>query len=146
MKILALSVAGLALASCYDYATFAPSQADLGQPVRVELTEVGSTHAMGSVGPGADYIDGRLASLTDSLYTISITDIGRRDGSQESWKGESLSLVRGDVRSIGLRKGSTARSAGLAALIVGGAALIARAIHGSEGTIKSSPGGTPGGR
>ncbi len=146
MKIFALSVAGFALAGCYDYAAFAPSQADLGQPIRVELTELGSKHATGFVGPEAGYIDGRLSSLTDSLYTISITDIGRRNGSEESWKGEPLDLAREDVRSIGLRRASTAKSTGLTALIVGGAALIARAIHGSEGTIKSGPGGTPGGR
>jgi hypothetical protein len=146
MKRFVLCVAALALAGCYDYAPFAPSQANVGHAVRVQLTEQGSANAAGFIGPGVDHVDGRLSSLTDSLYTVSITDVGRRDGSEEAWTGDPLNLARGDIESIGLRKASTAKSTGLMALIVGGAALIARAIYGSEGTIRSKTGGTPGGQ
>jgi hypothetical protein len=146
MKNLLVLAAFPLLGACYEYSPFTPTSDTLGKPIRAELTDGGTAHAVAFVGPGADYIDGNLASLTDSTVTISVTDLGRQNGSEESWKGEPVTLAKADVSSMSLRKSSASRSAALTALVVGGAALVARAVKGSEGTIKTVPGGTPGGR
>ena len=134
------------LSACYEYTTFSANQDTLGKAVRVNLSDAGTRHVAAFVGPNADYVDGNLAALTDTTYTLSLTDLGRRNGTEESWKGEPLTLARADVNSIALRKASAARSAGLTGLLVGGAFLVARAIHGNEGTVVVKPGGTPGGQ
>ena len=98
------------------------------------------------VGPAADYLDGNLASMTDSTYTLALTEVGRRNGSEESWHGEAVTFGRSDVESIALRQASTGKSVGMTALLVGGAALIGRAIGGISGTGVTKPGGTGSGQ
>lgn len=134
------------LSGCYEYAAFQPSQTSLGKPVRVQLTESGTEHVIAMVGPAADYLDGNLAAMTDSTYTIALSDVGRRNGSEESWKGEPVTFRRSDAESIALRKASPGKSAGMTALLVGGAALIGRAIGGISGTGVTKPGGTGNGQ
>ena len=134
------------LAACYEYKPFQPSDVSVGKSVRVELTYVGTEHVAGLVGPNADYLDGNLASLTDSTYTIALSDLGRRNGSEESWKGEPVTLKKGDVGSIALRKAAPGKSAAMTAMIVGGAALLGRAISGISGTGVTKPGGTGSGQ
>ncbi|HEX6626705.1 MAG TPA: hypothetical protein VF105_02005 [Gemmatimonadaceae bacterium] len=135
-------IAGLFLCSaCYQYSQFQPTSSALGKAVRVQLTDAGTTHVASLVGPGADYLDGNLASLTDSSYTISLADLGRRNGTEETWKGEAVSLARADVESIGVRKTSGGKSAALAAALVSGAVLVARSIGAGEGAIRTRTGG-----
>src|SRR5690348_12105205 len=134
------------LSGCYEYTAFQPSETSLGKPVRIQLNETGTEHVIAFVGPGADYLDGNLSAMTDSTYTISLTDIGRRNGSEESWKGEPVTFKRTDAESIALRKASPGKSAGMTALLVGGAALIGRAIGGISGTGVTKPGGTGNGQ
>ena len=86
-------------------------------------------------------MDGNLASLTDSTYTISLADLGRRNGTEETWKGESVTMTNSDVESIGLRKASAGRSAALTAALLSGAALVARSIGAGEGAIRTRAGG-----
>ena len=141
-----LVLSAVLLSACYEYTAFNPTQDTLGKAVRVQLTSTGTDRMARYVGPNADYLDGNLASLSDSTYTLALTDLGRRNGTEESWKGEPVTLARTDVGSIALRKASATRSTGLTALLAGGALLIAKAIHGNEGTVVSKPGGTPGGQ
>src|SRR3954469_10227643 len=103
-------VFAILLSGCYEYTAFQPSQTSVGKPVRVQLTETGTEHVISFVGPGADYFDGNLAALTDSTYTIALSDIGRRSGSEESWKGEPVTFKRSDAESIALRKASPGKS------------------------------------
>ena len=135
-------IIGLFLCSgCYQYSQFQPTPSALGKAVRVQLTDVGTTHVASQLGPGADYLDGNLASITDSSYTISLADLGRRNGTEETWKGETISLARADVESIGVRKASGGKSAALAAALVSGAVLVARSIGAGEGAIRTRTGG-----
>lgn len=135
-------IAGLFLCNaCYQYSQFQPTSSALGKAVRVQLTDAGTAHVASQVGPGADYLDGNLASLTDSSYTISVADLTRRNGTEESWKGEAISLARSDVESIGVRKASAGKSAALTAALVSGALLVARSIGGGEGAIRTQTGG-----
>jgi hypothetical protein len=136
----------LLLAGCYEYAPFQPSQTSVGKAVRVQLTDSGTEHVMALVGPGADYLDGNLASMTDSTYTMALSDIGRKNQSEESWHGEPITFKHVDVESIELRKASPGKSAGMTALLVGGAALLGRAIGGISGTGVTKPGGTGSGQ
>jgi hypothetical protein len=140
-------IAVLALCgACYQYAAFQPAQSTLGQAVRVQLTDAGTAHVAALVGPGAAYLDGNLASLTDSAYTIALADLGRRNGTEETWKGEQVTVTRAEVASIQLRKAAPGRSAALTAALVGGAALVARAIGAGEGAIRTRAGGPSGGQ
>lgn len=135
-------IAGLFFCSaCYQYNQFQPTVSALGKAVRVQLTDAGTTHVASLVGPGADYLDGNLASLTDSTYTISLADLGRRNGTEETWKGEAVSLSRSDVESIGVRQASGGKSAALAAALVSGAVFVARSIGAGEGAIRTRAGG-----
>ncbi|HJP59572.1 MAG TPA: hypothetical protein VJ865_06220 [Gemmatimonadaceae bacterium] len=145
MKIRFVLLAVLCSA-CYEYSAFQPSQTSVGKPVRVQLTETGTQHVTALVGPAADYFDGNLAAMTDSTYTIALSDVGRTNGAEESWKGEPVTLNRSDAESIALRKASPGKSAGMTALLVGGAALIGRAIGGISGTGVTKPNGSGSGQ
>ena len=138
----ALSMCG----ACYQYAAFQPSPSTLGQAVRVQLTDAGTARVASLVGPGASYLDGNLASLTDSSYTMAVTDLGRSNGTEESWKGEQVTVARSEPASIPLRKAAPGRSAALTAALVGGAALVARALGAGEGLIRTRGGGTSSGQ
>ncbi|HET9634476.1 MAG TPA: hypothetical protein VFP26_00980 [Gemmatimonadaceae bacterium] len=133
----ALSMCG----ACYQYAAFQPTTSTLGQAVRVQLTDAGTARVASLVGPGASYLDGNLASLTDSSYTIAVTDLGRLNGTEETWKGEQATVYRSEAASIELRKAAPGRSAALTAALVGGAALVARAMGAGEGAIRTRVGG-----
>ena len=138
----ALSMCG----ACYQYAAFQPTPSTLGQAVRVQLTDAGTAHVASLVGPAASYLDGNLASLTDSSYTLAVTDLGRLNGTEESWKGEQVTVSRPEAASIELRKAAPGRSAALTAALVGGAALVARAMGAGEGAIRTRVGGGSGGQ
>ena len=135
--IAALSLCG----ACYQYNSFQPTPATLGKAVRVQLTDLGTAHVASQLGPGADYLDGNLATLTDSSYAISLADLGRRNGTEELWKGEQVVVSHSDVESVQLRTASAGKSAALTAALVGGAALVARAIGAGEGAIRTRAGG-----
>ncbi|MFL5480671.1 MAG: hypothetical protein ACJ8AK_00620 [Gemmatimonadaceae bacterium] len=127
--------------ACYQYASFQPTTSTLGQAVRVQLTDAGTSHVASLVGPGATYLDGNLSTLTDSSFTIAVMDLGRLNGTEESWKGEQVTIARTEASSIELRKAAPGRSAALTAALVGGAALVARAIGAGEGAIRTRAGG-----
>ena len=127
--------------ACYQYTAFQPTSSTIGKAVRVQLTDQGTAHLVASVGPGADYVDGNLSAMTDSSFTLSLTALGRRNGTEEGWKGEAVTVSHADVESIELRKASASKSAALTAALVGGAALIARTIAGGEGAIRTRTGG-----
>ena len=141
-----LVLSAVLLTACYEYSAFNPTGDTLGKAVRVELSGGGTDRIARFVGPNAEYLDGNLAAMTDTTYTLSLADLGRRNGTEELWKGEPLTLTKADVNSIALRKSSGTRSAALTGLLLGGAFLVARAIHGNEGTVIAKPGGTPGGQ
>src|SRR3954451_18622730 len=103
-------VLAVLLTACYEYTAFQPSQTSVGRPVRVQLTQTGTEHVMALVGPAADYFDGNLAAITDSTYTMALFDIGRRNGSEESWQGEPVTFKRSDAESVALRKASPGKS------------------------------------
>jgi hypothetical protein len=127
--------------ACYQYSSFQPTSSTVGKAVRVQLTDQGTAHLAAMVGPGADYVDGNLSAMTDSSFTLSLTALGRRNGTEEGWKGEAVTVSHADVESIELRKASAGKSAALTAALVWGAALIARTIGGGEGAIRTRVGG-----
>ena len=127
--------------ACYQYTAFQPTSSTVGKAVRVQLTDQGTAHVAAMVGPGADYVDGNLSGMTDSSFTLSLTALGRRNGTEEGWKGEVVTVAKADVESIELRKASASKSAALTAALVSGAALIARTIGGGEGAIRTRTGG-----
>ncbi len=135
-------IAGLAVCSaCYQYSAFQPTPATVGKAVRIQLTDAGTARVAPLVGPAADYVDGNLTSITDSSYSIALAALGRRNGSEEGWKGEPVTLSHSDVESIELRKASPGRSAALTAALVSGAALVARALGAGEGAARTRTGG-----
>ena len=146
MKKLVVFAAVAMCGACYQYGAFQPSSSTGSQAVRIHLTDAGTLHVAALVGPGADYLDGNLASMTDSAYTISRADLGRRNGTEESWKGEQVTVPRSEVASIELRKAAPGRSAALTAALVGGAALVARAIGAGEGAARTRVGGPSSGQ
>lgn len=139
-KLVVIAVLSLC-GACYQYAAFQPSTSTLGQAVRIQLTDAGTSHVASLVGPGASYLDGNLASLTDSSFTVSVVDLGRINGTEETWKGEQVTVSRSEAASIELRKAAPGRSAALTAALVGGAALVARAMGAGEGIIRTRVGG-----
>ena len=141
MNKLVVVVALLACGACYQYASFQPTSSTLGHAVRVQLTDAGTSHVASLVGPGASYLDGNLSTLTDSSFTIAVMDLGRQNGTEESWKGEQVTVARTEAASIELRKAAPGRSAALTAALVGGAALVARAMGAGEGAIRTRAGG-----
>ena len=127
---------------CYSYTAVTPTSVTPGRDVRVTLGDLGSASLAQLVGPRAASLDGRLLSASDSAVSMSVTQVTRDNGVEESWNGESVLIPRSTVASFGARKLSTARSVGLGAGIAAASLFIARYVVGNEGIL--SGGGRPG--
>ena len=138
-----LPLAALAAAGCYTY-TPAPS-ADIppGREIRASLTDAGSVQLGSLIGPRAAAIEGRFAARTDTTITVSVSQVTRFDGSEETWRGERVIVPRSAFAAVQRRQFSRARTAGLTGTLLAAAVLAVRSF-GSEEGIPGGGTGNPG--
>lgn len=108
--IASIGLTALAANACYGY--YPPTGADLtGREVRVSLTDSGTVVLAPKVGNGIQLIDGRIVSDTDSHFLLSVMGTQRRDGIENSWKGERIDISRSLTADVAERRFSRARTA-----------------------------------
>lgn len=137
-----LPFASLLLCGCYVTVPLATTAPDPGTRVHVQLTDDGSGELARYLGPNVMSVDGRLLQSTDTAVAVSVSEVAKRDGDEQFWKGESVSLPRGAIATVQQKKLSTWRSGLIAGLLVAGVF----AIKGISGDATGAPssGGTGG--
>jgi hypothetical protein len=133
----AAALASLLLPACYGY--FPPRAATPvpGRRVSLELTGTGAVMLGPTIGASATAIDGLLLPSPDSAFVVSVLVVRRRNGRDEDWKGERVTVPRTLVEQLTERH----FSAGRTVLFSVGIAVAINAIHQAfGGPIDSRPG------
>lgn len=136
----AVSAAAVLTVGCYTYTPVDSGRLDPGQPVHVTLTEEGGFRVASAIGPYGTSLDGKVTERDDSSLVMSVTQVTRRTGVEESWRGESVRVPRAAVASVTVQKLSRTKSILMASGVVVAALGLAAALGGA-----SSLGGKRGG-
>ena len=127
----AVSAATLLTVGCYTYTPVDSARLNQGQPVRVTLTEEGGFRVASAIGPYGSSLDGRVTERDDSTLVMSVTQVTRRTGVEETWKGETVRVPRSAVASVGVQKLSKTKSVLVASGVVAAALGLAAALGGA---------------
>ena len=137
----AVSVATVLTVGCYTYTPINPTAAPAGQRSRVQLTEAGSFAIAQYIGPYGNALDGRITQRDDSGLVMSVTQVTRRSGVEESWRGEPVRVPNSAVAAVSIPKFSRSRSALMAGGIVATALVLAASLGGGFTLGRSGGGG-----
>jgi hypothetical protein len=128
-------VAGLI--GCYKYSPLATTHPAVGARIAVDLTPVGMDTLARFVGPHVTAIEGRVIAATDSALLLAVSVVRKRNGEEDFWKGETVSIPPAAVSGLRQRRLATGRT-----LLVAGAVA---AVGATVGAAASSGGGGGGG-
>src|SRR5690242_9038350 len=134
------------LAGCYSYRpvdTVIPADLPAGTNVEVRLTPEGATHLATQLGPDTRYVRGqwRGADSAGVRLAVSSVESSRRMGVQ--WRGEQVTLPRGDVAAVQERKLAAGATSLLGGVVLGGLVAATAAFSG-HGSVTGGGGGTSG--
>ncbi len=103
--------------ACYAFLQPASSVAGvpIGADVRLTLTDSGAVVLRSLLGPSAEFVNGSLQSDSARAYVVHASSVSYRNGSDVSWRGETLTIDKALVASFGVREFSAGRTAILAA-------------------------------
>ncbi|HEX6534564.1 MAG TPA: hypothetical protein VF041_08200 [Gemmatimonadaceae bacterium] len=132
-----LPFATLLLCGCYVTVPLASTSPGPGTRLHVQLTDNGSGNLARYLGPNVISVDGRLLQATDTAMSLSVNTVGMRDGDEQFWKGETVSLPKQAIATVQQKKLSRWRSGLLASALIVGIVAIKGATGGTAGT----PGG-----
>ena len=130
------------LSGCYNYAPLTTPDPHPGTRIAAELTDSGMASLARYLGPDVRSVDGQFVSLTAQDLSISVLSVRHNNGVEDFWKGEPVTLPRGDIGTVRERKLAVARSAFLVTVGVGAGVALLRAF-GVVGTGSSSGGQPP---
>jgi len=141
VSVLGLAALTLALSGCYNYVVLTTPDPQPGTRVTAELTDSGAVTLASYLGPNVSAVDGQVISLSGQDLLVSVVSVRHRDGVEDYWKGESVTVPRGDIASLRERKLAVGRSA----FVIGGGVGAAVALLRAFGVVGSgsSPGGQP---
>ena len=131
----------LASGGCYNYVVLSTPDPQPGTRVAAELTDSGAAELAAYLGPNVSTVDGQLVNLTGRELMVSVVSVRHRNGVEDFWKGESVTVPRGDIATLHERKLAVGRSVFLVVGGAGAAVALLRAF-GVVGT-GSSAGGLP---
>ncbi|HEY0971916.1 MAG TPA: hypothetical protein VGE02_13180 [Gemmatimonadales bacterium] len=131
----------LSTTGCHRYTQLAPDDLAPGRVVRAELGDQGTAELARWIGPRSEYVGGRLDSVSDTAFTMSVTQVVRRNGVTEPWRGEQILVPRSYVSSVSERRFDRTRTILLGAGIVA-AFLTVDAALGDDGILFRGRGGT----
>ena len=105
-----LAALGLLLATaCFGY--YAPTTTNLsGRRIELTLTDSGALALAPRVGNGVEAVEGTLVTDSGNEYMISVLGTRRRDGQENTWRGESVNVPHSMVSAIAERRFSRART------------------------------------
>lgn len=121
-------------AACSTYTPVPVTAALQDQAVRVDLTSQGMVNLGGELGGGAAQLEGRIVNASDSSLTISVAQLTRLSGVDETWNGENVTIPVREVSQVATEQRSVARSVVLAGLFGGGVYLIGKSLGGGNAT------------
>lgn len=133
---LTLAAATLAVASgCYHYVPASPAGVSPGADVRAWLTDSGIDEMRGYFGPDVNSVEGPLVRWDGGGVALLVETYVSRPGFPPTSVADTIRLLPPHVATVELRELNRWRSAGLAAIIVGGAVaalLAARTVGGQS--------------
>jgi hypothetical protein len=138
-QAVALAVAIVAAAGCYEYVPVAPSPALVGQRVRFELTDAGAVAMASALGPSIDAVEGTLLADSAQVYEVAIAATYASNGAEAYWRGERVDIQHALVAGPSARRFSASRTAFVAALGTVGLGAMTAALRGKG----ESGGGVP---
>jgi len=124
-------------AGCYNYLPLTTADPQPGTRVSAQLSDSGTLALGRYLGPDVAAVEGRLVAVTDQDIGISVATVRNRNGVEHYWKGEVVTLPRGDVAAVRQRKLAAGRSAVLVLAGVGGSV----ALLGAFGVFSTGSGG-----
>jgi len=136
--LLIVLFANLTACTVYVPVTGAISQTS-PRKVKVTLTDTGSVSVAPKIGQRARIVQGVLQSMTDSTITLTVTQVSREGGIEDSYAGDALTLSTGDYEKVEQGKTSVSRSLLLAGAIIAGAFVVAV----GAGELSGGDGGGP---
>jgi len=104
---------------CYYYQPLETPDPQLGTYMQVMLTDSGTSHFWGYLGPDVGEVRGRLITADTQALALSVESVQQRHGQVLSWKGEPVTLGREYVATLRERR----LSRGRIALLAGGSTL-----------------------
>ena len=117
-RMIAAALGVAMLTGCFQYRAAPPGAVvSAGEPVRVELTDVGRVAVAPMAGEGIDQIDGIVESFAPDALSLRVTAVRRRSES-ETWTKERLQVASKDIRSMSVKKFSVGRTAVLVGAVV----------------------------
>jgi hypothetical protein len=99
---------------CYYYQPLENPTPSPGTPMQIMLTDSGTSHLWGYLGPDVGQLRGRLISADTQALALSVESVEQRHGQILSWKGEPVTLRREYVATMQERHLSKGRIALLA--------------------------------
>lgn len=100
MSIRPVVLALVAATACYRYTPLDSPSSAVGQSVRVDLTDRGSIDLAPLIGPTIIKLDGTIALVRDTAFSLSVTNAVARNGIETPWKGERVDLPRSAVSRL----------------------------------------------
>lgn len=118
---------------CYSLQPAGSVEPQVGSRVAFDVNDAGRTGLSGQMGQDVGQVDGRLIAQEDGEYLLSVLAVRFLRGGEQSWSGEQVRFKKEYVGARYERKFSAGRTAGLAALTLGGvgAFLATRSLLGS---------------
>src|ERR1700682_547300 len=104
-----VAVRTVSASACYGY--YPPARPDLtGRDVQISLTDSGALVLAPRIGNGIEAGQGKGLEDTVSHLLISVMGPQRRDGIENTWKGEPVAIPRPLVAGVAERRFSVART------------------------------------
>lgn len=106
-----VALAAQTVSACYTTAPLTTDVRPVGAPVVLDITDQGRVHLGSALGESPLRVEGRLAAVSDSTYTLAVTRVEGLRGTGASWSGESYTFRREDVGRVSVRRLSRGRTA-----------------------------------
>jgi len=126
---------------CYYYQPLETPAPQPGTYMQVMLTDSGTSHFWGYLGPDVGNLRGRLITANPEALALSVESVEQRHGQILSWKGETVRLGREYVATLQERHLSKVRTA----LLTGGSVMGFIAAIAAFTNLASGSGGGGGG-
>ena len=134
----------IAATGCFYYQPLATPAPQPGTYIQVMLTDSGTNHFWGYLGPDVGNLRGRLVTASPQVLALSVTSVEQRHGQILGWKGETVTLGREYVATMQERHVSGGRTVLLASgAVVGFVAMITAVANLAAGSGGGGGGGPP---
>ena len=133
----------LVLMGCYSYVPVAVSGPPPGARANLVLTDEGTVEMARLVGPSTRAIEGDVVSANGEGLVLAVRRLERRDGIEEFWKGEQVTVPRTAVATYTERRLSRTRTVLFGAGVAAATFVLGKAFGEATG-IFGRTGGGPG--